>query len=85
MFYGDATNPEFLKSCAIMDARAVIVTVASAKAIDEIVREVRRMRPDVLIVSRARDAGHARHLYEIGVTDAVPETSRRACSCRRPR
>ena len=27
-----------------------------------------------MIVSRARDAEHARHLYEIGVTDAVPET-----------
>ena len=26
------------------------------------------------MVSRARDADHARHLYQIGVTDAVPET-----------
>ena len=32
------------------------------------------MRPDVLIVSRARDADHARHLYALGATDAVPET-----------
>ena len=28
----------------------------------------------MLVVSRARDAEHARHLYQIGVTDAVPET-----------
>ena len=28
----------------------------------------------MVIVARARDAEHARHLYEIGVTDAVPET-----------
>ena len=28
----------------------------------------------MLVVSRARDADHARHLYAIGVTDAVPET-----------
>ena len=28
----------------------------------------------MLIVSRARDAAHARHLYAIGVSDAVPET-----------
>ncbi len=27
-----------------------------------------------MIVARARDAEHARHLYELGVTDAVPET-----------
>ena len=38
------------------------------------VRQVRALRSDIVIVSRARDADHARHLYEIGVTDAVPET-----------
>ena len=27
-----------------------------------------------MIVSRARDANHARHLYAVGATDAVPET-----------
>ena len=43
-------------------------------AIDEIVAAVRSERPDILIVSRARDATHASHLYGIGVTDAVPET-----------
>jgi len=32
------------------------------------------MQPDILIVSRARDADHARHLYALGATDAVPET-----------
>ena len=57
-----------------MDAKAVIVTVASADAIDEIVKQVRTLRPNILIVSRARDAAHARHLYTIGVTDAVPAT-----------
>ena len=39
-----------------------------------IVEIVLGLRPDILIVSRARDATHARHLYAIGVTDAVPET-----------
>jgi CPA2 family monovalent cation:H+ antiporter-2 len=74
VYYGNATDPEFLKSCGAMDAKAVIVTVAAKAEIDEIVRQVRALRTDVVIVSRARDAGHARHLYAIGVTDAVPET-----------
>jgi monovalent cation:H+ antiporter-2, CPA2 family len=73
VFYGDATNPEFLKSCGLMNASAVIVTVAAEAAIDEIVRQVRMVRTDIVVVSRARDAAHARHLYTIGVTDAVPE------------
>ncbi|MDP1865819.1 MAG: NAD-binding protein, partial [Bradyrhizobium sp.] len=74
VYYGDASNPDFLKSCGVMDAKAVIVTVAAPDAIDETVRQVRALRPDIVIVSRARDAAHARHLYRIGVTDAVPET-----------
>ena len=37
-------------------------------------KAARLARPDIVIVSRARDAAHASHLYEIGVTDAVPET-----------
>ena len=74
VYYGNATDPEFLKSCGVMEAKAVIVTVSAKAAIDEIVREVRALRADIVIVSRARDADHARHLYAIGVTDAVPET-----------
>jgi K+:H+ antiporter len=74
VYYGDATNAAFLQSCGLMATPAVIVTIHDQAAIDEIVRAVRALRPDVLIVSRARDATHARHLYAIGVTDAVPET-----------
>lgn len=74
VYFGDATNPAFLRACGVMEASAVIVTIHTQPKIDDIVAEVRTLRPDVLIVSRARDADHARHLYAIGVTDAVPET-----------
>lgn len=73
-FYGDATQPEFLKLCGLEEATALIVTIDNARAVDEIVRAARALRPDIVIVARARDAAHARHLYEIGVNDAVPET-----------
>jgi CPA2 family monovalent cation:H+ antiporter-2 len=74
VYFGDATNAGFLRACGVMQASGVIVTIHDQRAIDEIVTVVRGLRPDVMIVSRARDAEHARHLYEIGVTDAVPET-----------
>jgi K+:H+ antiporter len=74
VYYGDASNAEFLRSCGVMAASALIVTIHDREGIDEIVRVARAMRPDLPIVSRARDATHARHLYAIGVTDAVPET-----------
>lgn len=74
VFYGNATDPAYLRALGVMDARAVIITIHTAPVIDEIVKLVRSMRPDIAIVSRARDAAHAAHLYRIGVTDAVPET-----------
>jgi monovalent cation:H+ antiporter-2, CPA2 family len=74
VYYGDAADPQFLESCGLAKAAGVIITIHSARQIDEVVAHVREMRPDVLIVSRARDADHARHLYALGATDAVPET-----------
>lgn len=74
VYYGDAVNPAFLKACGLMEASAVVVTIHTHAVIDDVVRQIRELRPDIPIVSRARDAEHARHLYEIGVTDAVPET-----------
>jgi CPA2 family monovalent cation:H+ antiporter-2 len=74
VYYGDASSPAFLKSCGIEEASALIVTIHDHPAIDEIVGVARDLRPNLLIVSRARDAMHARHLYSVGVSDAVPET-----------
>ncbi|MFV0367438.1 MAG: cation:proton antiporter [Hyphomicrobiaceae bacterium] len=74
VYFGDATHRAFLEACGIASATCVIVTVQSAKIIDEVVEQIRALRSDVTIVSRARDGEHARHLYTTGVTDAVPET-----------
>ncbi len=74
VYFGDATNAAFLRACGLADAAAVIVTIQSRSVVDTLVHEVRRLRPDIAIISRARDAEHARRLYSIGVTDAVPET-----------
>ena len=74
IYFGVAKSPEFLKRCGIAEAEAVIITIHQQQEIDELVGVVRRLRHDIVIVARARDAEHASHLYELGVTDAVPET-----------
>jgi CPA2 family monovalent cation:H+ antiporter-2 len=74
VYYGDAGEPGFLETCGLAEALGVIITIHSQGSIDQVVGRVRAVRPDVLIVSRARDEQHARHLYAIGATDAVPET-----------
>jgi CPA2 family monovalent cation:H+ antiporter-2 len=75
VYFGNAIDAEFLTQCGLAEARAVIITAAlDAAEVEELVRQIRLLRPDVVIVARARDADQARKLYALGVTDAVPET-----------
>jgi CPA2 family monovalent cation:H+ antiporter-2 len=74
VYFGDAKNPLFLKRCGIEHAKGVVLTINKPSAVGEIVRAVRDLRDDIIIVARARDAEHARSLYKQNVSDAVPET-----------
>lgn len=75
VFYGDAAREEMLALCGIGTARAVVVTMDAPAKVDEVVRAVRAVRPDIVLIARARDDKHAARLYSLGVTDAVPETT----------
>jgi len=74
IYYGDASRLELLERCGLATARAVVVTMDAFEVAEAVVAAARGARPDVPIVVRARDARHAARLYELGATDAVPET-----------
>jgi CPA2 family monovalent cation:H+ antiporter-2 len=74
IYFGDATRPEFLRRCGVESARALVVTMDAPRANEAVVETARALRRDLTIVARARDAPHAKALYDLGVTDAVPET-----------
>ena len=74
IYYGDASRLELLERCGLATARAVVVTMDAFEVAEAVVAAARGSRPDVPIVVRARDARHAARLYELGATDAVPET-----------
>jgi CPA2 family monovalent cation:H+ antiporter-2 len=74
IYYGDASRLELLERCGLATAKAVVITMDSPEAAEAVVAAARGARPDVPIVVRARDARHAARLYELGATDAVPET-----------
>jgi len=74
VYYGDARDDSFLRKSGVATADAVLVTINAQHIIDDVVQHVRSVNPDVVIVARARDADHARRLYELGATHAVPET-----------
>ncbi len=75
VYYGDAARPEMLNACGLDAARALIVTMDSPTKVDEVVKAARALRPDLILIARARDDRHAARLYALGVTDAVPETT----------
>ena len=74
VYYGDATNAEFLKKCGIAEARALAITMDIPARVDDVTKVARALRADLKIVARARDERHAMRLYMAGVTEAVPET-----------
>jgi CPA2 family monovalent cation:H+ antiporter-2 len=74
VYFGDVRQLDFLRACGLDTAKAAIITIHERSEIDAIVQALRSNYPKLVIVARAKDAVHAQHLYEIGVTDAVPET-----------
>jgi len=74
VYFGDASRPEFLRRCGLDHAPGVVLTTDEPEAAEAVTAAVRRLRPDVVLVARARDARHATRLYDLGATDAVPET-----------
>jgi len=74
IYFGDASRSEFLLRSGLADAPALVVTMDDPDGAEAIVATARQLRTDLTIVARARDARHAHRLYELGATDAVPET-----------
>jgi CPA2 family monovalent cation:H+ antiporter-2 len=74
VYYGDASRPELLQRLGLETAPGVVLTTDDADAAEAVTAEIKRLRPEVVLVARARDARHAKRLYALGATDAVPET-----------
>jgi CPA2 family monovalent cation:H+ antiporter-2 len=74
IYYGDPTVPQYIEKLPLTSARALVVTLNNRPPSNPILRQAREINPELTIVARARDTRHAQPLYELGVSDAVPET-----------
>jgi monovalent cation:H+ antiporter-2, CPA2 family len=72
--YGDAGRSGATEALHLDRAAAVVLTMNDPVQNVRLARRLRADHPELTIVARARDAGHAAELYRVGVTDAVPET-----------
>ena len=74
IIFGDAARGELIDRLDLPNARALVLTMDDPVLSVRLARQVRATAPELTIVARARDPGHAAELYRAGVTDAVPET-----------
>lgn len=71
--WGDGTRKELLLAAGIARASVVIITFADVAAALRVIHRVRELRPDVPIVSRARNEEDMEKLYAAGAAEVVPE------------
>ena len=74
VYFGDMTRIELLEKLDLDTARALVITVDDMLVTERLVVAARALRSDLIITVRARDARHAAKLYQLGASDAVPET-----------
>ena len=73
VFYGDAREPNILKSLGAQDAALIIVTVDDFQATEQVVTTLHGMSPSLNILARAHDMEHCESLQAKGARIAVSE------------
>jgi len=73
VFYGDARQPDLLKSLGVGDAGLVMVTVDDYQVAEQVVSLLHREFPELDILARGHDLERCRSLYEGGAWLAVSE------------
>jgi len=73
VFYGDARQPDLLKSLGVGDARLVMVTVDDYQVAEQVVSLLHHTFPDLNVLARGHDLERCRTLYEEGAWLAVSE------------
>jgi glutathione-regulated potassium-efflux system ancillary protein KefC len=73
-FYGDATRLDLLRVAGAAKARVFVLAIDDVEQSVECARLVREHFPRLVLVARARNAGHYARLRELGVTCVERET-----------
>jgi len=74
IFFGDASRPDMLRRVGIDNAAALVVTMDSPQAAEQVVTSAHREWPELVIYARARDRKHTAQLIALGASHVIPET-----------
>ncbi|GFE65748.1 cation:proton antiporter domain-containing protein [Litoreibacter roseus] len=72
-FFGDPTRPELLHAAGLKEAKVLVVALDDPDAAIQLTEYARKERPDIKIISRARDRVHTYKLYAAGADYIVRE------------
>ncbi|GLQ33811.1 potassium transporter [Amylibacter marinus] len=73
-FFGDPTRPDVMHAAGLENCANLVVAVDDKEAAVKLVKNARKIRPDLRIIARAYDRDHVYRLYRAGATDIVRET-----------
>lgn len=74
LYYGDATQPELLRSSGIHTAKVFILAIDDVEDSMVIARHIRLNYPELNILARARDRYHVHLLRDLGISHIWRET-----------
>lgn len=69
--YGDAEDVEFLQELNLKTIKMCVSTIPSFKANALLVRKIREVNPEAIIIVRSSEMDHAKELYALGATYVV--------------
>ncbi|WP_137863942.1 MULTISPECIES: cation:proton antiporter [unclassified Sphingomonas] len=73
VLFGDVTRSELVDKLNLGHAKALVLTMDDPVLTVRLAKRVRGWVPNLPIIARARDSGHAAELYRAGASEAVPE------------
>ena len=72
-YFGDPTRPEILTAAGLDKAQVLVAALDDPEANLRLVRYAKEKRPDITVISRARDRVHVFQLYDAGADHIVRE------------
>lgn len=73
VYFGDAGRLDVLKAAGVERASLAVIAMDNPAIAERMAEALRDAVPNLTIVARAWDAGHAKRLAERGVNEAIPE------------
>ena len=73
VYFGDASRIDVLRAAGVERASLAVIAIDSPAMAERMAAALHEIVPNLVIVARAWDAGHAQRLAHLGVNEAIPE------------